>query len=610
MWYTSEEVINMAENKLPLRSEADKNYTWHTEDLFASDDIWTEKYKESEEKASSIENYKNTMTSDGKSLYDALKFYNTLSEELDRIYVYAYMKFHEDSTNPKYQELSGKADALAVKVMSLCSFIGPKIAELSESDIKNFCEQYEPLKIYNHFLDGIIRQKKHTLSESEERILAKTDEISSSAQTIFTMLNEADMVFPDVTDRNGSKHTLSHGKYISYLESEDRVLRKSAFDTLYETYLKQKNTIAAAYNASVKNDIFYSTVRNYASPLEMALEDDNIPTSVYDNLIEAVHDALPLMYRYVALRKKLLGVDELHMYDLYAPLVKDVNWSVPYDEAKVTVKKALSVMGKEYTDALQKGFDGGWIDVYENKGKRSGAYSWGAFGGHPYVLLNHNDTVNSMFTVAHEMGHALHSYFTWEKQPFVYSGHKIFVAEVASTCNEALLMEYLLNTETDKTRQLYLINYFMEQFRGTLFRQTMFAEFEKKAHEMSASGTPLTCDNLSAVYHDLNRLYFGNDITIDKYIDIEWARIPHFYNAYYVYQYATGYSAAIALSKGVLNEGQPAVDKYMDFLRKGCSEYSIDLLKGAGVDMTSKKPIEAAMEVFKGLLDKMENLTK
>ena len=424
------------------------------------------------------------------------------------------------------------------------------------------------------------------------------------------MLNEADMVFPDVTDRNGSKHTLSHGKYISYLESEDRVLRKSAFDTLYETYLKQKNTIAAAYNASVKNDIFYSTVRNYASPLEMALEDDNIPTSVYDNLIEAVHDALPLMYRYVALRKKLLGVDELHMYDLYAPLVKDVNWSVPYDEAKVTVKKALSVMGKEYTDALQKGFNGGWIDVYENKGKRSGAYSWGAFGGHPYVLLNHNDTVNSMFTVAHEMGHALHSYFTWEKQPFVYSGHKIFVAEVASTCNEALLMEYLLNTETDKTRQLYLINYFMEQFRGTLFRQTMFAEFEKKAHEMSASGTPLTCDNLSAVYHDLNRLYFGNDITIDKYIDIEWARIPHFYNAYYVYQYATGYSAAIALSKGILNEGQPAVDKYMDFLRKGCSEYSIDLLKGAGVDMTSKKPIEAAMEVFKGLLDKMENLTK
>ena len=342
--------------------------------------------------------------------------------------------------------------------------------------------------------------------------------------------------------------------------------------------------------------------------MEMALEDDNIPVSVYGNLIDAVHEALPLMHRYVALRKRLLGVDELHMYDLYAPLVKDIDWKINYEEAKKTVKEALGVMGSGYTDALQLGFDGGWIDVYENKGKRSGAYSWGAFGGHPYVLLNHNDTVNSMFTVAHEMGHALHSYFTWKKQPFVYSGHKIFVAEVASTCNEALLMEYLLKTEKDPQKQLYLINYFMEQFRGTLFRQTMFAEFEKKAHEMSAEGLPLNSENLSAVYHDLNKLYFGDDIVVDDYIDIEWARIPHFYNAFYVYQYATGYSAAIALSRKILNEGQPAVDRYLDFLSKGCSEYSIDLLKGAGVDMTSKKPVEDAMEVFKGLLEKMENL--
>lgn len=610
MWYTSDEVIKMAESKLPLRSEINKEYTWHTEDLFASDEIWSQKYRELEEKAPLIINYKDSMTKDGRSLYEALQFYNGLSEELDRLYVYAYMKFHEDSTNSKYQELSGKADTLAVKVTALCSFIGPKITELTENEIDGFYTQYSPLKIYKHFLDGVMRQKKHTLSEAEEKILAQTDEIASSAQTIFTMLNEADMVFPEITDSNGIKHTLSHGKYVSYLESGDRILRESAFNTLYETYLKQKNTLAASYSASVKNDIFYSNIRRYSSPLEMALEDDNIPTDVYGNLIDAVHDALPLMHRYVSLRKKLLGVDELHMYDLYAPLVKEVNWNISFSEAKKTIKEALSVMGKKYTEALQEGFDGGWIDVYENKGKRSGAYSWGAFGGHPYVLLNHNDTVNSMFTVAHEMGHALHSYFTWQKQPFVYSGHKIFVAEVASTCNEALLMEYLLKTEMDKSRQLYLINYFMEQFRGTLFRQTMFAEFEKKAHEMSASGTPLTCDNLSEIYHNLNKLYFGDNIVIDSNIDIEWARIPHFYNAYYVYQYATGYSAAIALSKGILSEGQPAVDRYMDFLSKGCSEYSIDLLKGAGVDMTSKKPVMEAMDVFKSLIDKMEFLTK
>ncbi len=599
----------MAENKLPLRNEADKNYTWHTEDLFATDEIWEQKYKELDEKAPLIEKYRDTMISDGKALFEALGFYNELSEELDRLYVYAYMKFHEDSTNPKYQELSGRADTLAVRVMSLSSFILPKISELSKEQIDGFYKDCPELKLYEHLLESILRQKAHTLSEAEEKILASVDEISSSAQNIFTMLNEADMEFPDIEDGDGNKHSLSHGKYVSYLESGDRALRKSAFDTLYRTYLKQKNTIAATYGASVKKDIFYANVRKYSSALEMALEDDNIPVSVYGNLIDAVHEALPLMHRYVALRKKLLGVDELHMYDLYASLVKDVDWKITYEEAKKTVKAALSVMGKNYTDALQKGFDGGWIDVYENKGKRSGAYSWGAFGGHPYVLLNHNDTVNSMFTVAHEMGHALHSYFTWEKQPFVYSGHKIFVAEVASTCNEALLMEYLLKTETDPSRQLYLINYFMEQFRGTLFRQTMFAEFEKKAHEMSASGTPLTCENLSAVYHELNRLYFGDDIVIDDYIDIEWARIPHFYNAFYVYQYATGYSAAIALSRGILSEGQPAVDRYLDFLSKGNSEYSIDLLKGAGVDMTSKKPVEAAMEVFKGLLDKMGSLT-
>lgn len=600
----------MSENSIPLRSQADKKYTWHTNDLFSTDEIWKQHFDELSKNSEKIESYKESMTKDGKSLYACLKYYNYLFEELDRVYVYAFMKFHENSTNTKYQQLSGMADSLAVKLMSNSSFIVPKITELSSEKINTFISKCNELKIYSHFLEGILRQKEHTLSESEEKILAGSDEIASSASTIFTMINEADMTFPDVTDSSSKTYGLSHGKYVSYLESNDRVLRKSAFDALYSTYLKQNNTLAATYNASVKKDIFYANVRHYDSALEYALEDDNIPTSVYDNLINTVHDSLPLMHQYISLRKKLLGVEELHMYDLYAPLVSDIDWKISFEESKTLVKKALAVMGSDYTDALQEGFDNSWIDVYENKGKRSGAYSWGAFGGHPYVLLNHNDTVNSMFTVAHEMGHALHSYFTWKKQPFVYSGHKIFVAEVASTCNEALLMEYLLKTEQDQNKQLYLINYFMEQFRGTLFRQTMFAEFEKIAHEMSASGTPLTCENLSDVYHKLNQLYFGDDIITDKYIDIEWSRIPHFYNAFYAYQYATGYSAAISLSKGILSEGKPAIERYLDFLSKGSSEYSIDLLKGAGVDMTTQKPIKDAMEVFKGLLNKMQSISK
>ena len=596
----------MSENKIPLRQDADKKYMWHTEDLFLTDEVWEEKYKELEKKAPLVENFRDSMTRSGEELFKALSFFNELAEELDRIYVYAYMKFHEDSTNSKYQTLSGRADTLAVKVMSLSSFIVPRISELSLETVDKFYKECPSLELYRHFLENILRQKEHTLSEAEEKLLASVDEISSSAQTIFTMINEADMEFPNITDKDGNKKELSHGKYVSYLESSDRVLRKSAFDTLYETYLKQKNTIAATYNASVKKDIFYANVRKYSSAMEMALEDDNIPVSVYGNLIDAVHEALPLMHRYVALRKRLLGVDELHMYDLYAPLVKDIDWKINYEEAKKTVKEALGVMGSGYTDALQLGFDGGWIDIYENKGKRSGAYSWGAFGGHPYVLLNHNDTVNSMFTVAHEMGHALHSYFTWKKQPFVYSGHKIFVAEVASTCNEALLMEYLLKTEKDPQKQLYLINYFMEQFRGTLFRQTMFAEFEKKAHEMSAEGLPLNSENLSAVYHDLNKLYFGDDIVVDDYIDIEWARIPHFYNAFYVYQYATGFSAAVAISSRIMSGEPGALEGYKKFLSGGCSMKPIDLLKLCGVDMSTTRPVDEALGFFGELIEEFK----
>ena len=421
------------------------------------------------------------------------------------------------------------------------------------------------------------------------------------------MNNDADIKFPDIKDKNGNMVQLTKGKYTLFLENNNQDVRKNAFNAFYETYLKQKNTLASTYYSSVKSDSFYANIRGYNSSAEMALSDSNIPVSVYDNLISTVHSNISLLHRYVKLRKKILGVSELHMYDLYAPLVAEFDKKINYEQAKEIVSKALEPMGTEYVNALNEGYKNGWIDVYENEGKRSGAYSWGTYTSHPYVLLNHNDNVNSMFTLAHEMGHALHSFYTWKNQPYIYSDHKIFVAEVASTVNEALLMQYLLKTTEDIQFKKYLVNYFMEQFRGTLFRQTMFAEFEKIVHDMVDKGKPLSCEILNNIYHDLNKFYFGDDIIIDDYIDIEWARIPHFYNAFYVYQYATGYSAAIDLSEKILKEGKPAVDKYLDFLSKGTSEYPIELLKGAGVNMASKEPIEKAMKVFESLLDQMES---
>lgn len=590
---------------LPKRKDSDSKYQWKLEDIFQSDTQW----KETLEKMSDItvlEQYKGTLSQSAQQLFDCLTLYDEVSSIVDKLYVYAFMRFHEDSTNTFYQNISNQAESLLVQYTAKTSFIIPEIIEIPENVLTSFLEQKEELRQYKHFLHNITRQKSHTLSAREEEILAKTQELSGSAQNIFVMLNDADIKFPVIQDENGNQTELTKGRYVSFLESSNRQVRKDAFTALYFTYLKQKNTLTSIYQASVKNDVFYADIRKYPSALNMALADDHIPPSVYTNLIKTVHESIPLLHRYVALRKKILGVKELHMYDLYAPLVPELDFNIEYEKAKQTVIEALSVLGKDYTDILKKGFDSGWIDVYENEGKRSGAYSWGTSTAHPYVLLNYTNTINNLFTVAHEMGHALHSYFTWKKQPYIYSGHKIFVAEVASTCNEALLMEYLLKNTTDITMQKYLINYFMEQFRGTFFRQTMFAEFEMITHEMIERGEPLTCEKLMEIYHNLNRFYFGDDIVIDNEIDIEWARIPHFYNAFYVYQYATGYCAAIALSRNILTEGKPAVERYLDFLSKGNSQYSIDLLKDAGIDMTSPQPLKNAMTVFESLLNQME----
>lgn len=596
-------------HSIPERKDTDPRFRWQIEDYFKTDTQWEDACAAIEAGIPEMTAFSGKLADSAETLLSCLQKNEALSLKLDHVYTYANMRMHEDSGNAFYQGMASRAEMLLIRYSAAISFLTPEIIAIPKEKLTDFRkEKSADFAIYDHFFHTLLRQKAHTLTPAEENLLAKTAELGGAPQQIFTMLNDADITFPSIQTTDGTELELTKGRYVTFLESPDRSVREQAFKNLYSVYLSQKNTIAATYASSVKSDVFFAEARKYGSAMEMALSDDNIPLSVYDNLIETVNKNLPLLHRYVSLRKKELGLEDLHMYDLYVPLVPDADVKIPYAEAKETVKEALKVMGAEYSAALEHGLEGGWIDVYENKGKRGGAYSWGSYGVHPFVLLNHNDTINSMFTLAHEMGHALHSFFTWKKQPYLYADHKIFVAEVASTCNEALLMEHLLKTTDDKVMRKYLINYFLEQFRGTLFRQTMFAEFEKITHAMAEKGEPLTWEGMNKIYRDLNLKYFGEDIVIDSEIDIEWARIPHFYNAFYVYQYATGYSAAIALSRKILNEGQPAIDAYLDFLSKGDSEYSIDLLKGAGVDMTTAEPIENAMQLFKELLDEFETL--
>ena len=584
------------------RNEIDENFKWKISDLFETDGEWENAFNETLSEISKISEFKKDLTIE--NLSECMKIRDKAGMSAERIYVYANLRAYEDSTNSFYQAMSDKADSMIVKYSSASAFIEPAILSLDESKLKNALKTDENLKVYEHHINDILRSKEHILPAEQEEILAQAYEMSQAPENIFGMLNNADLKFSDIKDENGNTVPLTHGTYISYLESADRDVRKQAFKSCYEAYFKQRNTIAAIYSSSVKKDVFFAKVRKYNSALNAALFGTNIPTEVYLNLIKTVNNHLHLMHKYVSLRKKKLGVSELHMYDLYTPIVKNADTKMPYGEAKKIVLKALEPMGSEYVSQLKNGLDGGWIDIYENIGKRSGAYAWGAYGCHPFVSLNYDGTINSMFTLAHEMGHAMHSHYTWSNQPYIYGDYTIFVAEVASTVNEALLMEYLLKTTEDKTQRQYLINYFLEQFRGTLFRQTMFAEFELITHEAVENGEALTFDSMCAKYRELNKKYFGDDIVIDEEIDREWARIPHFYNAFYVYQYATGYSAAIALSKRILNEN--GASDYIKFLKGGSSDYSINLLKTAGIDISVPTPIENAMSVFEKLLNDME----
>lgn len=593
---------------LPKRSEVEKQFTWAIEDLYATDELWEKEYNEIKESLPKVAEYKGKLGESAKTLLEFLKMSDQLSILMERVYVYANQRYHEDTNNSVYQDLADKAGVLAVQMDSAFSFATPEILSISEEDLEKFMANEEELKVYDFYLKNILRRKPHILSANMEALLADAGEMASTPDNIFSKFNNADLKFPEIKDENGQTIRITHGRFIQLMESNDRRVRQDAFKGVYDTYASFKNTLAAAFSSNIKQEFFFTKARNYGSNLEKALDNSNVPVEVYTNLIDAVHDNMHLMHRYVSLRKKLLGVDELHMYDLYTPLIQDIKMDIPFEEAKNMVAEGLKPLGEEYQKILQEGFNNRWIDVYENENKRSGAYSWGAYGTHPYVLLNYNGSLDNVFTLAHEMGHAIHRYYSDKVQPYIYAAYKIFVAEVASTCNEALLIDHLLKTTEYKMQKAYLINHFLDTFRGTLYRQTMFAEFEMITHKMVEEGQSLTAETLCKIYHDLNVAYYGKDIVVDPEIDMEWARIPHFYTAFYVYQYATGYSAAIALSRRILQEGKPAVDDYIRFLSGGSSKSPIDLLKGAGVDMSTKQPVNQALKLFEELLDQMEDL--
>ena len=595
------------EKKIPVRSEADPKYTWALEDVYANNDVWKADLEKARALPAQLAAYKGHLGDSAQKLLEFLQLGDGISVLFDSLYGYAQRRSDEDTANSLYQGMTSQAMSAMVAVDAASSFETPELLAIPDDKLEQFYQEEPALETYRLALTRIRSKRAHILSDAEEKLLAAAGEMSQAPDSVYSVFADADLKFPSATDKDGNSHPVTHGTYIPLMHSADRVLRKSAFASLYSVYGQFRNTAAALLSAQVKQLKFYADARKYDSTLQASLDGNYVPTEVYTNLISAVHENMAPMYRYVDLRRKLLGVDELHMYDLYTPIVSDVDVNIPYEEAKQTVYDALACMGDDYRAILKESFDNRWIDVYENVGKCSGAYSAG-LRKHPYVLLNYSGTLDSMFTLAHEMGHAIHSYLSNKHQPVAYSNYSIFVAEVASTCNEALLMQHLLKTTKDKKRRAYLINYFLEQFRTTLYRQTMFAEFELEINRRNERGESLTAESLNALYHELNHQYFGDDIVIDKEIDLEWARIPHFYYDYYVYQYATGYSAAIALSRRILKEGAPAVKDYIHFLSGGCSTDPISLLRGAGVDMASTAPIHDALQLFDELITEMEQL--
>lgn len=606
---TEKEFVSMAKELLK-REDVRTEDTWKTEDMYPDAESWEADLKLVAELAGKIAALEGKLGESAENLLVALECSAQMNEKLMLAYNYAERLFDQDQKNTKHQAMSAKTMSLYAQVAGQVAFLEPEIIAVPEEKLENFFQAKPELELYRGQIQEICRLKEHCLSAEMEKLLAEAMEMSNTASDTFSILNNADFQFPEIEDENGEMVRITHGRYGQFMESQDRRVRRENFEKLYSVYQQYAATLASLYNGQIKQLIFYAKARKYADTLEAAVLHNDVSPSVYRNLVETVGNHLDKLHRYMKLRKKCLGLDELHMYDLYVPMIPGVAKQYTYEEAKETVLKALAPLGEEYLGRLREGFENRWIDVYENQGKRSGAYSAGAYGTHPYVLLNFSGTLDSIFTLAHEMGHALHSCYSNEAQPFIYSDYKIFVAEVASTTNEILLVEYLLKNTTDKKERAYLLNHYLDSFKGTVFRQTQFAEFEMKSNALCESGESLNADSLCEMYLELNKKYYGPDVVSDEQIAFEWSRIPHFYYNFYVYQYATAFSASVAIAKSILKEGAPAVERYKEFLRGGCSKAPVELLKIAGVNLETPEPIVAAMEAFESILNEMEELVK
>lgn len=589
------------------RSEISDEYKWSVKDLYSSDELWNNDYEKALKSTQEKSSFEGCVMDSADTLADALSESEKDDYITERLYVYAFMRYYEDTSDGTYQQMSGKAQMLAVKMSEKYSFLVPEIMAADDDKVARFLDS-DKIKPYRHLLCDMLAKKEHTCSQKEEKLLAMASQMADSPSDIFSKFNNADVKFGKVHDEHGDEKELTSAGFSVFMESRDRNVRKEAFYALYRQYKSYINTLAASYYGNVKQAVFFANARNYESTLQMYLSGSFIPESVYTNLIDTVNNNLDKMHDYVSLRKKTLGVDELHFYDIYAPLTSDYTVKVSYENAKETVLDALKILGDDYVSQVKKGYESGWVDVYENDGKRSGAFSWGAYGTHPYIFLNYTETLNDIFTLIHETGHAMHTYYSNETQPYTYAGYKIFVAEVASTCNEVILIDYLLKHSRSDEEKKYLYGHYLEQFKGTLFRQTMFAEFEMITHRMAQDGEVLNAESLCGTYKKLNEKYFGKDMVIDEEIAYEWARMPHFYTPFYVYQYATGFSAAVAIATKIINGDKEVLHGYREFLKGGSSMHPIELLSLCKIDMSKPDVIQDALNVFGSLIEDFKKI--
>lgn len=593
--------------KLPLRQDIDSKLKWKLEDMYETDALWEQDFEKISKEYPKLAEYRGRLAESAETLHSFYLLEEQISLTLEKLYVYARMRKDEDNAVSKYQEMAARTEMLMMQIQAGLAFFEPELLKAGRAKLNTYMDEIPELRNHDFSFQEMFRQKKHVLSEREERLLALAQDCAGTGDEAFTMFNNADIKFPAVKDEHGNKVELTKGRYTTFLESKERSVRKNAFQALYKEYGNYINTLAACYGGSLKADKFYSTARKFHSSLEASLSSDNVPVKVYDNLIDTVHKNLDLLTQYLKLRKKALGLSQLHMYDLYTPVVSVPAQKYTYEEAKSLVLEAVAPLGEDYCQVIQQAYDSGWIDVCENQGKTSGAYSWGCYSSHPYVLLNWQGTINDVFTLAHELGHAMHTYYSNQTQPYAKASYRIFVAEVASTVNENLLFHYLLGRTEDKSQRAYLLNHYLEEFRGTVYRQVMFAEFEKKAHGLLEEGGAVTAESLNELYYALNQKYFGDAVTVDQEIALEWSRIPHFYSSFYVYKYATGFSAAVALAEGILSGDESKISAYRTFLRSGGSDYPLELLKRAGVDLTKPKPVQQALNVFKKNMELLES---